>query len=230
MDKVESRRRRSIRLKGYNYAQEGAYFVTVCTHHGKCHFGEVKDDVVQLSKVGNMAKRNWNEIPSHFDNCRLDEFIVMPNHIHGIIILEHVGVQYIEPLLQQHDYQRIISKSIGSIIRSYKASVTRWCRSNEFESFRWQRNYYEHIIRDEAELNEIRQYIIFNPLKWSLDEENPENWNSKKMIVQTVSYYKILEKLVVRTLALQYSKFGRKHVFSKWSLPVQSVFETSLQL
>jgi REP element-mobilizing transposase RayT len=161
---IESHRRKPIRLKKYDYSEEGAYFVTVCTRHRACHFGEVKDGIVELSNVGNVAKRNWGEIPDHFHNCRLDQFIVMPNHLHGVITLEHVGVQYIEPL-QQYKYQKVIPKSIGSIIRSYKASVTRWCGGNGYELFRWQRNYYEHIIRNEEELRDIREYIMSNPLK-----------------------------------------------------------------
>jgi REP element-mobilizing transposase RayT len=93
----------------------------------------------------------------------------MPNHIHFIISI--VGVQYIEPL--RNEYQKIIPKSIGSIVRSYKASVTRWCKDHSFEKFNWQKNFYEHIIRNDEDFFRIREYIRNNPLQWELDVENP---------------------------------------------------------
>jgi len=92
---------------------------------------------------------------------KLDEFIIMPDHLHGILIIKNTGVQYIEPL--RHQYQKIIPKSIGSIVRSYKASVTRWCNKNQLENFKWQRNYYERIITNQKELKNIRNYIKTNP-------------------------------------------------------------------
>jgi REP element-mobilizing transposase RayT len=97
----------------------------------------------------------------------------MPNHIHFIITI--VGVQNFEPL--QNNYQKIIAKSIGSIIRAYKASVTTWCRKNGFPKFKWQRNYFEHIIRNEEDHFRIKEYIQNNPLQWNIDEENPKHKN-----------------------------------------------------
>ena len=174
--------RRSIRLKNYNYSQKGAYFVTICTYNKKCLFGDVVDGNMSLSSVGRMAKQFWREIPRHFPNVQLDEYVVMPNHVHGIIILANrVGAQNFEPLRKKYSessknkYQHIIPKSISSIIRAYKSVVTHWCKNDDYTHFKWQRNYYEHIIRNEEDLNEIRGYIINNPLKWELDEENPEN-------------------------------------------------------
>jgi REP element-mobilizing transposase RayT len=106
----------------------------------------------------------------------LDEFVVMPNHIHGIIIIKPVGVQHVEPL--RNKFQHIIPASIGSIIRSFKGSVTRICRQQGFTNFRWQRNYYERIIRDDNELNRIREYIIDNPAQWLDDHESPTSTTS----------------------------------------------------
>ena len=189
--------RRSIRLKEYDYSNPGGYFVTICTKNRECLFGDIKEGVIKLTSFGEIVERLWFEIPDHFENIFLDQFVVMPNHIHGIIIIfdeevqnagvKNVGVQYIEPLhapLQKssqnrtHQFQKIIPGSLGSIIRSYKSSVTRWCKKNGHGYFQWLRNYYEHIIRSEKELTKIRQYIIDNPLKWEFDQENPKNWSN----------------------------------------------------
>ncbi len=128
-----------------------------------------------LSQIGERTKEFWQEIPTHFENVRLGVFVVMPNNIHGIIMINNIGVQNFEP--PQNRFQHIIPKSLGSIIRTYKSALTSWCKNNGFASFRWQRNYYEHIIRNEEELNRIREYIQNNPLKWELDRENPESRN-----------------------------------------------------
>mgnify|MGYP001114696632 CR=1 FL=1 len=152
----------------------GAYFVTICCHNRECLFGEIADDGIKLNLIGEISKKYWLRINEHYKNTNLDNFIIMPNHIHGIIIINNiVGVQYIEPL--HNEYQHIIPKSIGSIIRTYKSTVSRWCNKNGYNNFKWQRNYYEHIIRNEKELNQIREYIINNPLKWEFDEENPNS-------------------------------------------------------
>ena len=170
---VEKHYRRSIRLKDYNYASAGSYFITICTKNKECLFGNVINSTVELTSIGRIAHKSWLNINKHFENIELDEFIIMPNHIHGIITINDVGAQYIEPL--QNKFQYIIPKSIGSIIRTYKSAVSRWCNRNGYKNFKWQRNYFEHIIRNEKEINEIREYIINNPLKWDLDKENPNN-------------------------------------------------------
>jgi putative transposase len=166
-------RRRSIRLKNYDYSQSGAYFITICTHKRECSFGNIKDGEIELTEVGKTACKYWVEIPEHFAGVQIDEFVVMPNHLHAVVMINPVGVQNFEPL--QHRYQHTISKSIGSIIRAYKSTVSHWCKVNEHDYFRWQRNYYEHVIRNEDDLSEIREYIVNNPLKWDLDSENPHN-------------------------------------------------------
>lgn len=178
--------RRSIRLQGYDYSQAGAYFVTICTQDRECLFGEVVTGQVHLSKIGRLVTDCWDAIPQHFSHVVSDEFVVMPNHIHGIIVIAEdarVGVQYIEPLQIEplhgktghHAYQRVIPKSVGSIVRSYKAAVTRFANENERESIIWQRNYYEHVIRHERALNAIREYIRNNPLNWAQDIDHPSN-------------------------------------------------------
>jgi putative transposase len=164
--------RKSIRLQEYDYSQPGEYFITLCTHKKICAFGEVVEDMVLLTRMGEIAGRCWEEIPKHFPMVELDEFVVMPNHIHGIIIINSsVGVEYIQPLPKT--FQHVIPKSLGSIVRSYKAAVSRECRKQKYYDFSWQRNYYEHIIRDDKDLNNIREYIFNNPIKWHFDENNP---------------------------------------------------------
>ena len=125
------------------------------------------------------------EIPDHFKHIELDEFVVMPNHIHGIIIINdnRRGVRSNAPTepnnnINPENYFSQISPqsgTLGVIIRAYKSSVTRWCRKNNYDQSIWQRNYYEHIIRNDKELYEIRKYIINNPMKWELDNEHPRN-------------------------------------------------------
>jgi putative transposase len=163
--------RRSIRLKDYDYSQAGAYFVTICTKDKECMFGDVIDGEMRSNEMGHVVRQCWNAIPEHFPNSVLDEFVVMPNHVHGIIIL-NVGAKDILPL-QHHG----TSGTIGSIIRGFKIGITKWARQEAVGAKNispprsvWQRNYYEHIIRNEPELNKIREYIINNPLNWEADE------------------------------------------------------------
>ena len=172
--------RRSIRLKDYDYSQEGAYFVTICTQNKMMLF---ENDGIRA-----VAERCWQEIPEHFSNVQLDEWIIMPNHLHGILIIidkcramtycatsdhnfrrgDPVGRPYIRPHGPAPD-------SIGTIIGQFKSVVTK--KVNKLRGTPgaaiWQRNYYEHVIRNETDLNDVRQYIINNPIKWDMDEENP---------------------------------------------------------
>ena len=165
--------RRSIRLKGYDYSQPGAYFVTVVTQDRACLFGEIVDGEMQLNNSGQIAKAAWDELPARFPSVRLDAFIVMPNHVHGINI---VGAQFIAPSdgfgatnqgVMNH------APTLGEIVRAYKAASTRLIRQAGTPDFAWQRNYYEHVVRDEESLNRIRQYILDNPERWEFDHENP---------------------------------------------------------
>ncbi|GBD17371.1 hypothetical protein HRbin26_02291 [bacterium HR26] len=193
--KVHEHHRRSLRLQGYDYSQPGAYFLTLVTHDRACLFGEVVDGEVRLSEAGQIAERCWLDIPNHFPHATLDAFFVMPNHVHGIIALsdagktercsptgdrpvntpadlwtaEQVGADDHSPL---PSFQSP-SGAIGSIVRGFKIGVTRWFRQHTDSSRVWQRNYYEHIVRDEQSLARIRRYIADNPLRWADDPENP---------------------------------------------------------
>jgi REP-associated tyrosine transposase len=173
----EGHHRRSIRLKDYDYTSSGAYFVTICTHDRACLFGTVVDGEMELNDVGRIARSSWNELPARFSNITTDVFVVMPNHIHGIIL---VGAQFIaSPRLPQNvsngARQGAINRAptLGEIIRTYKAVSTRVIRKAAYTAFAWQRNYYEHVIRNDDSLNRIRQYILDNPARWGFDRENP---------------------------------------------------------
>lgn len=166
--------RRSIRMSGYDYREEGGYFVTMLVSRRRHAFGRVKNGVVRLSPYGQIAQDCWIALPHHFSHVVLDEFVVMPNHFHGILrfVTTPVGAQHAAPLrLTPH----VTPGSLGAVIRSYKSAVTR--QTNLFRAERnlspttvWQRNYYECIIRDEKELHETQRYIIENPLYWPQDE------------------------------------------------------------
>ena len=172
------RHRRSMRLKGYDYSQPGLYFVTIVAQDRVCLFGHIEDDNMQLNEAGRIVETCWLAIPEHFPHVILDAFVIMPNHVHGIIvIMEHVGAKNFSPLqspIRQSSMPRSPSKTIGSIVRGFKIGVTKWFRANTDIHAVWQRNYYDHIIRDEPSLNRIRQYIADNPARWDTDRENPE--------------------------------------------------------
>jgi REP element-mobilizing transposase RayT len=145
----------------------------------KSYLAEISQNEVVLSKIGKIAFEYWEDIPSHYVNVNLDEFVIMPNHIHGLLWLmdekSSVGAQNFEPLPRKsenkmHKFQRLIPKSLGSILRAYKASVKQWCNNNGLGNFQWQRNFYERVVRNERELNSVREYIINNPPKWREDE------------------------------------------------------------
>ena len=200
----EIHHRRSIRLKGYDYSQEGMYFITICVQDRECLFGEIvvgaNDDsslnyrandnspqlqIMILNDAGKIAEQCWLSIPEHFPNTILHEYVVMPNHIHGIIEItgivganhhspvnetdttDIVGAKDFSPLpiAQPTTQFRSPSRTIGSIIRGFKIGVTKW-----FDQSIWQRDYYEHIIRSTEEYERIAHYIINNPLKWREDK------------------------------------------------------------
>ena len=177
---LKKHNRRSIRLKGYDYTQPGAYFITICTHGGKCLFGKIVNRDMILNDAGRTAEKCWQDIPKHFPYIELDEFIIMPNHIHGIIwVIGDVGAKNISPLRNKQNRPGT-SKTIGSVDRGFKIGVTKWMRQNTTIHNVWQRNYYEHIIRTDESLNHIRQYIMLNPSQWSEDIENPHRTQSIK--------------------------------------------------
>lgn len=175
--------RRSIRLKGYDYTQAGAYFITICTHNRECLFGEITDGRMQLNHAGIMLEHYWRAIPEHFPHVVLDAFVVMPNHIHGILYIHDtpVGANNYSPLPSAipAGMSHGTSKTVGSVVRGFKIGVTKWIRCHTAIHDVWQRNYYEHIIRDDRALQRIRHYIANNPKQWALDRENPAYQNGQ---------------------------------------------------
>ena len=171
-------RRRSIRLKEWDYTQPGAYFVTICSHTRAPLFGRVVDGDMVLNEYGEIVRACWREIPDHFPHVELDAFVVMPNHIHGIIVIvDHiVGATHASPLPENVPPRGPASGSLGAIVGSFKSTVTKRINIGRGTPGApvWQRNYYEHIIRNDRALNAIRHYITENPLRWHLDRYNPE--------------------------------------------------------
>ncbi len=164
MGRLSKPRRRSLRLPTFDYSQSGAYFVTICSIKKKCIFGAIIDMEMQLNENGKIVGASWKEIEKHFPTVKLDQFIVMPNHLHGIIILQpacpEVGIKAV---------------SLSTIIGLFKSNSAK--RINELRGTTgagvWQRSFYEHIIRNQESLDEIRQYIANNPYNWPQDPENP---------------------------------------------------------
>jgi len=168
----------TTRLKGWDYASAGWYFVTICTRNRELFFGDVIDGEMNLSAMGEIACDYWQEIPQHTPAIvRLDAFVVMPNHIHGIIVIEKNAEAETLYHNVSIEMSRISPKSgsLGVIMRIYKSAMTTWCHENKFPVFDWQERYHDHIIRNQRSLDEIRQYIADNPAKWELDKSTPAN-------------------------------------------------------
>ena len=175
----DKHQRRSIRLKDYDYSQAGAYFVTLCTRNKECIFGKVVNGEMVLNKCGKVVEEEWVKTAEIRKNVELDVFVVMPNHFHGIaaIIEDCRGTARCAPTEHNRQFGKMTSASLPAIIRSFKSAVTRQINELRDTPYApvWQRNYYEHVIRNEKDLNEIKEYIVSNPLKWDLDNENPNN-------------------------------------------------------
>jgi len=178
--------RRSIRLKDYDYSQEGAYFVTICTQRKMMLF--------ENEEIRAVAERCELEIPGHFPNVQLDEWIIMPNHLHGILVIIYKCRSATYCMTSDYDFRRgdpvgrpyirphgPAPNSIGTVIGQFKSIVTK--RVNKLRgtpgAHVWQRNYYEHVIRNENDLNDVRQYIINNHSQWDMDENNPNCHNGE---------------------------------------------------
>lgn len=168
-----SHRRRSIRLGGYDYSQPGAYFVTVCTYGRRCLFGEVVAGAVRPNGLGKAVTRCWLELTSHYEGIQLDAFVVMPNHVHGVIIKQDIVACAGAGLRPAPT--RVRDWPLSEAVRAFKSFSARRINAlrNRPGAPLWQRNYYEHVIRNEADLREVREYLAGNPLRWELDELYP---------------------------------------------------------
>lgn len=184
-EKYKNRYRiKSIRLEYYNYADDGWYFITICAKNRENHFGNIVNGKIKLSNIGELAKNElWRTEKMRF-NIKLDEWVIMPNHLHAIIVIKNPGpveTQCIGPVETQCiaslPYKNKFGpqkNNLSSVIRGFKMSVKTLCNKNNFD-FAWQPRFYDHIIRNEKSLMKIRQYIINNPLKWENDRNNIEN-------------------------------------------------------
>lgn len=179
-----TKHRRSIRLKDYDYAQAGAYFVTIVVQGRKCLFDEIVGGVMQLNDAGFMVEAAWNDLQKYYTGVEPDTFVVMPNHIHGIIAL--VGTDRRATPNSEGQPQGVAptrnpaKMSLSDVVHRFKTLTTKryiegvkrfsWV---SFATRLWQRNYFEHVIRNDESLNRIRQYILDNPARWEFDRENP---------------------------------------------------------
>jgi REP element-mobilizing transposase RayT len=179
------------RLNIWDYSNIAYYFITICTNNRINYFGDIQNENIKLSRTGELVSINWNEIPNKFKNIEIDEFVIMPNHIHGIIFIkeefddnndENVNNTKNKDTINRvstnsyiifKEHNPMFKKSLSTIIRWFKGKSSYEIRKNlNIPEFAWQRNYYDHIIRNEKELEEIRKYIYYNPLNWSNDEYN----------------------------------------------------------
>ncbi len=184
----ERHRRRSTRLRGYDYSRSGAYYVTICTWNRECIFGEIIADMMVLNEIGIIVDEEWRKSSLIRKEIELDDYVIMPNHLHGIVMIankSNVGAFGERPHCGRFHGEniedgsrsglRLKSKSLGSFMSGFQSSVTR--RVTKIRQTPgghvWQRNYYDHVIRNNEEFNRIKTYIRNNPAKWRTDRENP---------------------------------------------------------
>lgn len=190
-----TRHRKPLRLKQYDYSQPGAYFVTICTQDRVHRFGEIVNGEISVNGLGAVVRACWDDLPNHYTNIRLDEFVIMPNHVHGIIVIVE---QPIAGVVQGHTFgdgaivgdgskpSPTKKHTLSEIVRGFKTFSSR--RINELANTPgiplWQRGFHDHIVRDDRSLDRIREYIASNPQRWETDAENvrhqrsdePETW------------------------------------------------------
>ena len=169
------KKRKHIRLRNFDYSSQGWYFITICTKNRKHYFGEIKDGQMHLSAIGEQANLYWEEIPQHFPHIELNEFIIMPNHIHGIIGIVSTDTTCRVPTKipigkKTNEFGKTIAGSISAIIGQFKSTLTRWSRKNGHENFAWHVRFHDHIIRDDRAFQNISNYIKNNPGNWGRDK------------------------------------------------------------
>ena len=183
MKQIKQPHRRPLRLQQYDYSKAGAYFLTICVHNRRHLFGNIADGQMHLNDAGHLVEQWWNELNRKFKEIKTDAFTAMPNHIHGIVII--VGADLcVRPKIGTGGTSHKGAHTgapLPEIVQWFKTMTTNdyirgvnqygWTR---FDKKLWQRNYYEHVIRDEDALNRTREYITTNPMRWHLDRENPQ--------------------------------------------------------
>ena len=155
--------RQSIRLKNYDYGQIGTYFITICSQDRICYFGEILNGQMHFNSAGMLVNRLWGELSKKFSSISLDAYVLMPNHLHGLINIDSKSDKPLHKIIHYFKATSTYQYSLGVKKQNWDPYLGKL----------WQRNYYEHIVRDKNSLNNIRQYIKNNPEQWDLDEENP---------------------------------------------------------
>jgi len=165
--------RRLTRLPSYDYTQEGAYFITVCTFDRMCLFGEVVDDIVHPNQFGQAVLDTWSQLPNHYVHVQTCAFVLMPNHVHGVLVIQPTEGQSPDQNLRHNCRHGLLE-----VVRAFKTFSARGI--NGVRGTRgqpvWQRGYYEHVVRSEKSLERVCEYVANNPLQWTLDRDNPGNW------------------------------------------------------
>ena len=178
-DKFKNRyRSASARLANWDYSSNGAYSITICTENRKHYFGEIINAKMKFSPIGEYANKCWIDIPNHFPHFYLDEFIVMPNHIHGIVMIEkpcndgNSKTNQNDVTPKHPRFRNQGRNTISAMVGSFKSAVTKYCNENKLP-FGWQSRFHDHVIRDADGLFAIRNYIRHNPANWTNDEFHP---------------------------------------------------------
>lgn len=153
-------------MHGYDYSKSGYYYVTICTDNHKQYFGQIENNQMLLNNAGNIVTQQWLWLSKQYSYVTLDEFVVMPNHLHGILFIDNSIRPARELALQV--------KSLSSLIGAIKTTSSKLIRKNEIQDFAWQRSFYDHVIRTDTSLHKIRAYITNNPTTWEDDDENPD--------------------------------------------------------
>jgi len=161
-------KRKRVRAPHWDYRQAGSYSVTICADNRECLFGSMREGKVELTAIGRSVEEAWRDLPKHYSNIVLDEFVVMPNHFHGILVISDSPYIHHDAGIKR-SFGNIEAGSLSSIIRAFKAGVTRNAGGRI-----WQTGFHEHVIRDENDLCNHRQYIRNNPARWEFDRENPD--------------------------------------------------------
>lgn len=173
MSKYQNKYRvETIRHKEWDYSSPWWYFVTINTKGHINMFGDIVNENMVLNNLGNVVDKYWKDIPVHFSNVELDYHVIMPNHIHGIIIMNPVETLDRASLRIEQPKKQT---TLGIVINQFKSSFKRWCNNNGYKYFKWQSRYYDRIIRNEKELYNIRRYIEQNPVRWYLEKNTPRN-------------------------------------------------------
>ena len=161
------RRRNSLRLASFDYSQPGAYFVTLCTHNQECLFGRIADGAMQLNEPGHLVAHAWRESLAPYLAVTLDEWVLMPNHLHGILVFDEHASTAPQEITRNQRRNMLLSKCIGRFKMVSAKQVNAW-RKTPGRSL-WQRNYWEHVVRNDRDMQRIREYVRDNPARWELD-------------------------------------------------------------